>query len=40
VELREEFLVENYLNDPKVTPEDQLKTQLLIPASFSGGTAS
>ena len=33
VELREEFCVENYLNDPKVTPEDQLKTELLIPAA-------
>lgn len=33
VELREEFCVENYLNDPKVTPEDQLKTELLIPTA-------
>jgi len=33
VELREEFCVENYLNDPRVTPEDQLKTELLIPAA-------
>ena len=31
VELRPEFCIENYLNDPKVTPEDQLKTELLIP---------
>jgi len=31
VELRREFCIENYLNDPKVTPEDQLKTELLIP---------
>ncbi len=32
VELREEYCIENYLNDPKVTPEDQLQTELLIPA--------
>ena len=31
VELRPEFCIENYLNDPKVTPEDELKTELLIP---------
>jgi AraC family transcriptional regulator len=33
VELREEFCIENYLNDPKETPEDQLLTELLIPAA-------
>jgi len=33
VTLREEYCIENYLNDPKVTPEDQLKTELLIPAA-------
>jgi AraC family transcriptional regulator len=33
VELREEYCIENYLNDPKVTPEDQLQTELLIPAA-------
>lgn len=32
VELREECCIENYLNDPKVTPEDQLQTELLLPA--------
>ena len=31
VELRPEFCIENYLNDPRSTPEDQLKTELLIP---------
>lgn len=31
VALRPEFCIENYLNDPRVTPEDQLKTELLIP---------
>ncbi len=32
VKLREEFCIENYLNDPKITPEDELKTELLVPA--------
>src|SRR5205823_4930829 len=31
VELRPEFCIESYLNDPRVTPEDQLKTDLLVP---------
>ena len=31
VTLRPEFCIENYLNDPCVTPEDQLKTELLVP---------
>jgi len=31
VTLRPEFCIENYLNDPRVTPEDQLQTQLLVP---------
>jgi AraC family transcriptional regulator len=33
VGLREDFCVENYLNDPKVTPEDQLLTEILIPTA-------
>jgi len=33
VELREEYCIENYLNDPKITPEDALKTEILIPAA-------
>jgi AraC family transcriptional regulator len=33
VELREEYCIENYLNDPKVTPEDQLRTELLVPTA-------
>jgi AraC family transcriptional regulator len=33
ITLREEFCIENYLNDPKVTPEDQLQTEILIPAA-------
>ena len=31
VTLRAEFCIENYLNDPRVTPEEQLQTQLLVP---------
>ena len=31
VTLRPEFCIENYLNDPRTTPEAQLKTELLIP---------
>ncbi|MGD0215366.1 MAG: AraC family transcriptional regulator [Terriglobales bacterium] len=31
VTLRTEFCIENYLNDPRVTPEDQLQTELLVP---------
>jgi AraC family transcriptional regulator len=31
VDLRPEFCIENYLNDPRFTPEDKLQTELLIP---------
>jgi AraC family transcriptional regulator len=31
VPLRPEFCIENYLNDPPVTPEDRLQTELLVP---------
>jgi AraC family transcriptional regulator len=31
VALREDFCIEKYLNDPRVTAEDQLLTELLIP---------
>lgn len=31
VKIRKEFCIENYLNDPKVTPEDSLLTEILIP---------
>ena len=33
VQLREEYCIENYLNDPKVTPEDELQTEILVPAA-------
>lgn len=29
--LRGDYCIENYVNDPKVTPEDRLQTQILIP---------
>jgi len=31
VTLRPEFCIENYLNDPQTTPEDALRTELLVP---------
>lgn len=31
VELRPEFCIENYMNDPRKTPEDQLLTEILVP---------
>lgn len=31
VALRPEFCIENYVNDPRQVPEDQLRTELLIP---------
>lgn len=33
VALREDMCIENYINDPKITPEDQLQTQILIPVA-------
>jgi AraC family transcriptional regulator len=31
VQLRPEFCIEKYLNDPRTTPENQLETELLVP---------
>jgi AraC family transcriptional regulator len=31
IRLREEFCIENYINDPKTTPEAKLQTQILMP---------
>lgn len=31
--LRDDYAIENYVNDPSVTPEDKLITQILIPAA-------
>jgi AraC family transcriptional regulator len=33
VELRPEFCVENYLNDPRETPEEKLLTEILVPVA-------
>ncbi len=33
ISLRDDFAIENYMNDPRVTPEDQLITQILIPTA-------
>jgi effector-binding domain-containing protein len=31
IQVRDDFCIENYLNDPGTTPEDQLITEILIP---------
>ncbi len=31
IQMREDFCIENYANDPRTTPEDQLVTEILIP---------
>jgi predicted transcriptional regulator YdeE len=31
IELRDDFAIENYLNDPRVTPPEQLITHIMIP---------
>jgi len=31
VEVRDDFAIENYVNDPSVTPADQLITHIMIP---------
>jgi predicted transcriptional regulator YdeE len=33
IELRDDFAIENYVNDPRSTPEDQLVTHIMIPAA-------
>jgi DNA gyrase inhibitor GyrI len=33
VQLRDDFAIEHYVNDPRVTPEDQLVTEILVPAA-------
>ena len=30
--LRDDYFIENYVNDPRTTPEDQLTTEILVPA--------
>jgi effector-binding domain-containing protein len=31
IQMRDDFCIENYTNDPRTTPEDQLVTEILIP---------
>jgi effector-binding domain-containing protein len=31
IDLRDDFAIENYINDPRSTPEDQLVTHIMIP---------
>jgi DNA gyrase inhibitor GyrI len=31
IQQRDDFCIENYLNDPRTTPEDQLVTEIFIP---------
>lgn len=31
IDLRDDFAIENYLNDPSGTPEEKLQTEILIP---------
>jgi predicted transcriptional regulator YdeE len=33
IPLRDDFAIENYMNDPRVTPEDQLITHILVPTT-------
>jgi DNA gyrase inhibitor GyrI len=33
IPLRDEFAIENYMNDPRVTPENQLITHILVPTA-------
>lgn len=33
IPLRDDFAIENYTNDPRVTPEDKLVTQILVPTA-------
>jgi effector-binding domain-containing protein len=32
VALRDDYFIENYVNDPRTTPEDQLITEILVPS--------
>jgi effector-binding domain-containing protein len=33
IHLRDDFAIENYTNDPKTTPEEQLVTEILVPTA-------
>jgi effector-binding domain-containing protein len=32
IQLRDDYCIENYANDPRTTPEDKLVTEILVPA--------
>ena len=31
IQLRDDYCIENYANDPRTTPEDKLITEILVP---------
>ena len=33
IQTRDDFNIENYVNDPRTTPESELVTQILIPTA-------
>jgi DNA gyrase inhibitor GyrI len=33
IQLRDDFNIENYVSDPRTTPEDQLVTEILVPTA-------
>jgi effector-binding domain-containing protein len=33
IQVRDDFCIENYVSDPRTTPEDQLTTEILIPTA-------
>ena len=33
IQMRDDFCIENYANDPRTTPEGQLRTEILIPTA-------
>jgi hypothetical protein len=33
IRLREDYNIEHYVNDPKVTPQDELVTEILYPTA-------
>jgi predicted transcriptional regulator YdeE len=33
IQVRDDFAIENYTNDPRTTPEEQLVTQILVPTA-------
>ena len=33
--VRDDFFIENYVNDPRTTPEEQLITEILVPTSWT-----